>query len=129
MPIVTFAPKNSRVEHMLSVSFREIRSRVKKTVCEISEHPPTDVIVNLNKCDILDADPDASDFIVFLDTCPDEDLEAKANFLCSEVAKLLIDMGITGNRTVEVWPRFLPGSWCLIKDRHIVDVVNHSRTK
>ena len=127
--IVTFAPKNSSVEHVLYVSFREIRTLFKVTVCDISEVPYTDVIVNLNKCDIIDADPAAADFIVFLDTCPDEKLEAKADLLCNEVAKLLISMGLTANCTVEVWPRFLPGSWCLIKDRHIVDVVKHSRIK
>lgn len=125
MPLIGIHPVSDAVEDELAKVMTDIRSQVKEVVMGISGFPEHDVIVTLHRCTVRDADPHGSEIMVFLDTNPNEELEAVANKLRNAVAKVLIDLGLTKDRNVEVWPRFLPGSWCLVTNGEIVDSVDH----
>jgi len=53
-----------------------------------------------------------------------EDLEARADELCLAIAQVLINLGYEHGK-FEVWPRFIPGSWCLVVNDKVVDKVLH----
>jgi hypothetical protein len=107
----------------------EVRRRIKDVICLVSGFPRTDVIVNLLSCPFRDADPDSAELVLYVDTCPHEELEARADELCWEIARVLVELGFTAGLGAEVWPRFLPGPWMLVKDDKIVDKVSHPRDK
>ena len=129
MPLVSIVPLTKEIEDVLADRIGELRNRIKNTICHISGFPRDDVIVNLMHCPYRNADPASVDFILYADTCPHEELEAKANKLCAAIGMVLADMGLTSGQGAEVWPRFLPGPWCLVKGRQIVDRVSHPRDK
>lgn len=129
MPLVSIVPTTKLVEEVLADRIGELRGRIKDTICNISGFPRNDVIVNLLHCPYRNADPDSTNLILYADTCPHEELEIKANELCAMTGMVLADMGFTHGQGAEVWPRFLPGPWCLVKGREIVDRVGHPRDK
>lgn len=126
MPLVGFRPNTPEMEEVLNKSFSDAsRPRVKKVISDISGFPTTDVLVTLHRCDTRNSDPDAADYIVHINTCPNENLEEHAEELLERIAQALIDLGLTKGLTVEVWPKFLPGPWCMIVNDEIVDRVKH----
>jgi len=125
MPIVNVVPVTETVEDVLAGRMGEIRALVKAAVCKASGFPEDDVLVNLMQCPYRSVDPASASFVVYADTCPHEDLELKADDLCRTVARVLAGMFQQGS--FEVWPRFLPGPWCLVRDGEIVDFVSHQR--
>ena len=129
MPLVSIVPTTERVEEELAGRMEAVRRRIKDMVCYVSGFPRTDVIVNLLRCPFKDADLDSAELVLYVDTCPHEVLEGRADELCEEVARVLVELGFTAGRGAEVWPRFLPGPWCLVKGREIVDKVSHPRDK
>lgn len=129
MPVVTIQPKNKETEEHLAARMDEIRREVKKAICDVSGFPPNDVLVSLANCTMRDADPAAVNFILFADTCTHWELENRADELRDKIAKTLADLGLTGGSGAEVWLRFLPGSWCWVKNRNIEDSVSHIRTE
>lgn len=93
MPLVSLVPMSTEVEDELAKRIFEIRKLIKGTICAISGFPPNDIIVNLFRCNVRDSDPDATDFVVFADICPNEELETQASRLCIAIAQALIDLG------------------------------------
>ncbi len=127
MPIVNICPKSKSVENVLDDSMSKIRERLKGTICRISGFPKGDVLVNLLACPFRDVDPDSADIVLFIDTCPHEELEAKSDELCRDIADDLTQLGFTVGRGTEIWARFLPGPWYLVKYGKIVESVPHPR--
>lgn len=127
MPLVHLAPKTPEVEEVLAGRMSEIRLRLKGVIHQISGFPENDIIVELHNCIVRNPDPDGADVVVHADTCPEKDLEAHANELREEMARVFIELGLLAHLWIEIWLKFLPGPWCLIKDREIVDRVGHPR--
>jgi hypothetical protein len=127
MPIINLVPTTYEVEFRLNDLIGTVRDRLKSVICLISDYPIIDVLVNLLYCPYRNADPNSADLIVYAETCPDEKLEARADELRDAVARVLNELGFTTGQGTEVWPRFIPGSWCLIKNDTIVDSVSHVR--
>jgi hypothetical protein len=125
MPLVNIEPSTKEVEDKLAARIEEIRKWMKDTICEVSGFPRHDVLVNLLRCNARDADPEGADFVVFADTNPNETLEGRANDLCRAIAKVFVDLGLANHLTIEIWPRFLPGPWCLLEKNQITDMVFH----
>lgn len=126
MPIVTIAPRDEEVLQALASRMADIRPRLKEVICSISGFPEDEVIVRLIKPDVVDPDPCEADFVVYADTCPHVGLEASANRLCEAIAMALIRTRLN-DAVFEVWPRFLPGPWALVRNGEIVDTVSHPR--
>lgn len=127
MPLIGIHPKTEQLENWAGSKIEEVRERIKTCVHLISGFPTTDVIVSLHKCDVRNSDPDGADFTIYIDTNPNEELEKNADALRNAIAAVIINAGFATKRDVEVWPRFLPGSWCLIRDNKIVDTVDHKK--
>lgn len=129
MPIVSLVPNTQDVEDTLAEQMNTIRQRLKLTITRSSGFPPDDILVGLQRCIMRDSDPDAADFVLRIETCPHEELEQKSNDLLQALAADLMELGLTDDRMVEGWIWFLPGPWCLIHERQVVDTVNHPRTE
>lgn len=129
MPIVVLVPRSVDIEDRLADKMEEIRANLKEAICNISGFPSSDVLVNLHFCPYRDADPEGAEVVVFADTCPNEELEVSANLLCDAIAIKMANMGFSAGNGAEIWPRFLPGPWCLVRNMEIVDRVEHPRHK
>lgn len=127
MPVVTVIPTWPSVENGLALRMSEVRSILRQAICDASGFPENDVLVHLARCPYRDADLASASVAVYVDTCPHEKLEAVSNLLRNSMARLLINMRLGGH--IEVWIRFLPGPWVLIKDGQIVDQVDHPRER
>lgn len=125
MPLIGIHPKTDALENWADSVMKKTRQALKDTMHQISGFHTSDVIITLHKCDVKNPDPNGADFVVFIDTNPNEKLEAVADKLCSDIATVLINMGFASKRDVEVWPRFLPGSWCLVRDNRVYETVSH----
>ncbi|HSX39058.1 MAG TPA: hypothetical protein VLI92_00470 [Candidatus Saccharimonadales bacterium] len=124
MPLINIEPKDLSVQQDLQARMQELRVGLKLVACRISGFESTDILVNLLH-PVVDADPHSADFVIYADTCPHEGLEARANELCEALALVAVELGF---KSFEVWPRFLPGPWCLVQNGVIVDRVSHPRT-
>lgn len=125
MPLIGLSPKTEEVEELLATRMNEIRPLFKKKVDEKWGFGESDVIVNLLKCNIRDADPDASDVVILLQTNPNKEAEQTVNKLRNELAQIWIRLGLGLSMRTELWPQFVPGSWCLISGEVMVDHVDH----
>lgn len=130
MPVVKISPKDEQTEDMLADIMAALRPELKEVICRIAETTESDVIIDLMKCAIRDADPVAVPFVLYADTCPNEKLEPRADEMRNEIAKVLAFHGLSVGTGTEVWFRFLAGSWGLIKDGVIrdEDAVSHPWT-
>lgn len=127
MPVCTLVPTTVEAETRISMMTEELRSSLKKVICNSSGFPEYDVLIHFARCPYLDADPLAVDIVLYADTCPHEELEVKANSLRDLLAQVLINMGFTVGTGAEVWFRFLPGAWAFAKGGKILDIVDHPR--
>ena len=126
MPLIGICPSSDAVEEELAGLMSLIRPAIKDVVMAYSGFPEDDVLVTLRKCDVRDKDPFEPAFAVHIDTCPNEELEAVSDEMLETVANALIDLGITKDRSIEIWPKFLPGPWCMVTNGEIVDTVKHN---
>ncbi len=127
MPVVTFVPRDKNIEDFLAAQMNALRKSVKQVICSISGFPDSDVLVSLAACPYRDADPSSAEFILFVDTCPHEFLEAHSNELRNSLAEALIKEGLSFNNGGELWIRFLRGPWGLIREGKLIDTVDHPR--
>lgn len=128
VPLVTIKPKTKEIENMLAGHMTWLRPSITKVIVSFGV-PESDVQVNLDFCTTRDPDPKAPSFVLFADTCPDEKLEKRADELRAKLAQKLDELGLTHHQGAEVWLRFLPGSWCCIKDGILVDEFLHNTTE
>lgn len=127
MPLIDIKPKDQATEDMLAALMPQLRAHLKMYVGNVAHTPKEDVIVTLYRCEVRDADPDAADFVIYADTNPGEQIEEAAEaILATIVGTLTMYASLVAHRRIEIWPRFLPGPWCLLDDGKIVDEVKHS---
>lgn len=127
MPLVSIIPTSESVEEALAEKIDQVRKELKEAICHISGFPEDDVLINLLSCPMRNADPASADMVVYADTCPHEELEARADELRNAIAGTIAMLGFSDGNGAEIWPRFLPGPWCLVKHGAIVDKVSHKR--
>lgn len=114
MPLIGIYPRTSETEDALAAGIALIRDRITAVVTRIWDVPDHDVIVTLHTCTVRDPDPRGSEIVVLLDTNPNFSMEQRANDLRDAVAMVFRDLDLIGEgENLEVWVRFLPGSWCL----------------
>ena len=126
MPIINIVPKDELTEKLILEIIEKLRETIKNITCEISGFPKTDILVNLMRCPYRNSDPDSADAIVYIETNPNEDFEDEANYFCKEIAQIFIDCGFTSRNGIEIWTRFVPGPWCLVKKGAIEEFVTHA---
>lgn len=126
MPNVHIDPATEEAHAMLAARMMKTRPRLKATIARISGFPTNDILVSLSYCPFSDADQDCARFVVVVDTCPHEELEVKSNELRDAIVQDLVELQLTDG-DAEVWVRFLPGPWCLVRHGAIVDSVSHPR--
>ena len=127
MPLVDFKPNRDEALEELNPLMVGIRHTIKTVTHATMGVPKHDAIVNLHRCTVEDCDPDAADVVVYIETNPDTEMESAADEFRDILADLLLGWGFEQIDLIEVWPRFVQGSWCCISIREgrIIDHVDH----
>ena len=126
MPLVTFCPKNSEIESDLISKMEHLRAVVKTALWNVWEIPVHDAVVNLHKSAFaVEPDEYTADLVVLLETTPNRNLEKRADLLRNTLARALIANSDLYNLSIEIWIRFIPGSWCLVEEGEIKESVEH----
>lgn len=127
MPIVSICPRDQRVANLLMEEIPTLRPAIRVIINKIGNVPLHDIIVNLKNPDNLNYDAFGACIVVYIETTPDKNLESCANDIRDAIIKLFIDRGFAGSgKSVEVWMRFIPGSWCIAGDGQVQDKVDHT---
>jgi|GEM_PF-4857004 hypothetical protein len=112
MPIVTVKPNNQAAEALLVELAPRLLPDLKSCVCLYWGVAESDVIVRVQRCDIIVDDPTSSDADVWVETNPNPRLEALADTLRDMLVAYWAKC--TDSRlNAEFWVRFVAGSWCV----------------
>jgi len=127
MPLVDIRPNTAAAFSALQTQIWQIRPEIKALAVRIWGAERADVIVNLHECTVVDAEPGAADAVFYIETTPGAKKEARANDLLAAVGSCLLAYEFEGIATVEVWVRFLRGSWSLVslEEGRVIDTTDH----
>ena len=113
MPIATVRPNTAAADAVVRAHTPALRSQFKQAINTVWEAPFSDLLVNFERFDGGDHDPNAAAADVWVEDTPDAQHEKKADELRSELAAIWNTI-TNGEADAEVWIRFIPGSWCHI---------------